>query len=162
MNQFCLTQVFVSPSNWISRFSSTVSTDFSCSILFLGRPLPIELVSSKSYLPQQENLLVPYQTTRQVIFSSLALIFVVIKMMHACWHAILVFLVFKAWLSLQVHNNSHLYHHGNIGNSQTLSGICWKSSGKGESNTSNLLCFDLRFYIWECYCPLFEVAIVNK
>ena len=88
--------------------------------------------------------------------------FFVIKMMHACWLAILVFLVFKAWLSLQVHNNSHLYHHGNIGNSQTLSGICWKSSGKGESNTSNLLCCDLRFYIWECYCPLFEVAIVNK
>lgn len=41
------------------------------------------------------------------------------------------FLVFKARLSLQVHNNRHLCCHGISGGNQTLLGICWKSSGKG-------------------------------
>lgn len=156
MNQFCLTQVFISSSNWISRFSSSVSTDFSGAVLnfFLGGLCVLNKSAAKVTCLSRK---ICWSHTRQpdrLFFQALHFFFFVIKMMHACWHVILVFLVFKAWLSLQVHNNSHLYHHGNIGNSQTLSGICWKSSGKGESNTSTLLCFDLRFYTWECYCPL--------
>ena len=50
------------------------------------------------------------------------------------------FLVLKARLSLQVHNNCHLCCHGISGGNQTLLGVCWKSSGKGNfRNTDSLV-----------------------
>ena len=53
----------------------------------------------------------------------------------------IIFLVFKARLSLQVHNNCHLCCHGISGGNKTLLGICWKSSGKGILTSTDLLVY---------------------
>ena len=54
---------------------------------------------------------------------------------------VIIFLVFKARLSLQVLNNRHLCCDGISGGNQTLLGICWKSTGKGILTSADSLLY---------------------